>query len=95
MKRILSIIAALLMISASVNAQILKGDMNNDGVINISDVTALVNVVLGKSPIEAIDIYEVDNSLIVGTWYKSDGTSLIFRENGTTNYPGGATYKLT
>ncbi|MBP5266302.1 MAG: hypothetical protein J6Z06_05720, partial [Lachnospiraceae bacterium] len=46
---LLSLVAATTM-----NGQtVLKGDMNNDGVIDISDVTALVNVAVGHTQAEA------------------------------------------
>ena len=66
---------SLLLLSMAVvgaSAQTLvKGDMNGDGQVTISDVTSVVNVILGKSPIETINVggspYQVDNSYIVGT----------------------------
>ena len=68
--------------------------MNKDGDITISDVTALVNVATGKSSVEVIKAYEVDNSSIIGTWYSSDGTVLNFDSDGTTYYQGEATYEF-
>lgn len=93
----LSIVA--LLISATLNAQtILKGDMNDDGQVTISDVTSVVNVILGKSPVEAINVggspYTVDNSMVVGTWYAPDGTHFTLNEDGTTDYGTGFTYKF-
>ena len=73
---------------------LLKGDMNGDGKITLADVTALANVVVGKAPVEAINVYEVDNRGLVGTWYASNGTVLTFNADGTTNYPGGVTYEF-
>ncbi|MCR5130097.1 MAG: hypothetical protein K6C10_01375 [Prevotella sp.] len=94
------IISFLLLLSAmgSANAQLLKGDMNDDGQVSIADVTYLVNVILGKTPMETIDVttspFEVDNSILVGTWYAADGSILYFNEDSTTNYRGisNATY---
>ena len=34
------------------------------------------------------------NQCIVGTWYKSHSESVTFREDGTTDYMAGATYKF-
>ena len=91
-KTLLSLL--LLVVATTMNGQtLLNGDLNHDGVIDLADVTALVNVVLHKAEAEAIDVYAVDNTAVVGTWYKQDGTSVTFRENGTTTYPGGTTYK--
>ena len=89
----------LLLAATTLSAQsILKGDMNNDNEVTIADVTSVVNVVLGKSPMETINVggspYLVDNSLVVGTWYAPDGTSFTLNEDGTTNFPNAATFKF-
>ena len=93
------LLSLFLSVATTLSAQtILKGDMNDDNAVTISDVTSLVNVILGKSPIETIDLsmnpYEVDNKDVVGTWYMPDGTSFTFREDGTTDFPKGATYEF-
>ena len=89
----------LLFVATIVSAQeVWKGDMNNDNDVTIADVTSLVNVILGKSPKETISVggdpYKVDNTSVVGTWYAPDGTSFEFKEDGTTTFPGGATYEF-
>ena len=91
----------MLLAATTVSAQtILKGDMNNDEQVTIADVTSLVNVILGKAPQETItagcscEPYKVDNTSVVGTWYAPDGTSFEFKEDGTTTFPGGATYEF-
>ncbi|MBO7466777.1 MAG: Ig-like domain-containing protein [Bacteroidaceae bacterium] len=81
------------------NAQtIVKGDMNDDGELNVSDVTMTVSTILGNTPIQTISLagnpFEVDNTLVVGTWYAPDGTSFAFNEDGTTTFPGAFTYKF-
>lgn len=83
----------------SMNAQtIVKGDMNEDGDVTIADVTSTVDVILGNKAKETIslsvDSYKVDNSTVVGTWFAPDGTSFQFNEDGTTTFPGGATYEF-
>ena len=95
------LLALLLLAATTVSAQtILKGDMNNDNAVTIADVTSLVNVILGKAPQETItagcscEPYKVDNTSVVGTWYAPDGTSFEFKEDGTTTFPGGATYEF-
>ena len=94
MKKTILFLAMLLMTTV-VNAQtLLKGDMDHDGKITLSDLTAIANVIVGKAPVEAINVFEVDNSSVIGTWYATDGTTLIFRADGTTNHPGGATYEF-
>lgn len=97
MKHLLSIL--LLFSMTVVNAQtILKGDMNNDEQVTITDVTSLVNVILGKAPQEEIsvggDSYKVDNSLVVGTWVAPDNSSFALNEDGTTTFPDAATFKF-
>ena len=93
------LLSLLLSVATTLNAQtILKGDMNDDNAVTISDVTSLVNVILGKSPIETINLtanpYEVNNKDVVGTWHAPDGTSFTFNEDGTTDFPNGATYEF-
>ncbi|MBQ6190567.1 MAG: Ig domain-containing protein [Bacteroidaceae bacterium] len=99
MKRVFTILAALLITAVSANAQtILKGDMNDDGQVSIADVTSVVNVILGKAPQETISVgsnpFAVDNSLVVGTWYATDGSHFTLSEDGTTDFPDGVTYKF-
>ena len=93
----LSIVALLM--SATLSAQtIIKGDMNDDGQVSIADVTSVVNVILGKAPQETISVgsnpFAVDNSLVVGTWYATDGSHFTLSEDGTTDFPDGVTYKF-
>ncbi len=89
----------LLLAATAVNAQtIVKGDMNDDNEITIADVTSTVDVVLGKSPKQTISLggnpYQVDNTLVVGTLYAPGGTLFTLSDDGTTDYPGAATYKF-
>ena len=86
----------LLFAATAMNAQgIVKGDMDGDGEVTITDVTSAVDVILGKAPKQLVDPYNVDNTLIVGTWFAPDGTSFTLNEDGTIeDYPGAATYKF-
>ena len=89
----------LLFAATAMNAQtIVMGDMNDDKELTITDAVSVVDVILGKSPKREIslggDPYGVDNTLVVGTWYAPDGSSFEFKEDGTTTYPGGATYEF-
>ena len=98
MKRLLWMLVAAMM-SASVSAQtILIGDTNGDGELSIADVTSTVNMVLGKSPAKTIDLsgmaYRVDNTMVAGTWYAPSGMHFTLNADGTTDYPGGATFKF-
>ena len=87
--------------SMSTSAQtIVKGDMNGDGQVTVADVTSVVNTAVGKTPMETINVgtsgnpYMVDNSTVLGTWYASDGTHFSLNADGTTDFPGGATYEF-
>ena len=74
----------LLFAATAMNAQgIVKGDMDGDGEVTITDVTSAVDVILGKAPKQQVNPYNVDNTLIVGTWYAPDGTSFTLNEDGT------------
>lgn len=90
----------LLLLAISANAQIVKGDMNNDGALDISDVVSSVNVVLGNQPMsyisakDILDPYMVDNSKVVGTWYKTKTKTVSFGEDGTTDYTGATKYEF-
>ena len=89
----------LLIAATTMNAQtIVKGDMNDDKELTITDAVSVVDVILGKAPMQTIslggDPYGVDNTLVIGTWYAPDGSSFVFNEDGTTTYPGGATYEF-
>ncbi len=89
----------LLFAATAMNAQtIVMGDMNDDKELTITDAVSVVDVVLGKSPKREIslvgDPYLVDNTLVIGTWYAPDGTLFTLNEDGTTTFPGAATYKF-
>ncbi|MBQ9362325.1 MAG: Ig-like domain-containing protein [Bacteroidaceae bacterium] len=43
---------------------------------------------------ELVDPYNVQNSRLVGTWYKSKTESITFNADGTTDYIAGGTYKF-
>ena len=74
--------------------------MNDDGTLDISDVVSSVNVILGNQPMsyisasEILDPYMVDNSKVVGTWYKTKTETVTFGEDGTTDYEGATKYEF-
>ena len=92
MKKTLLSCFLLLVMAVTANAQIVKGDMNDDKTVDITDVVSSVNVVLGNQPMEVIsasdilDPYMVDNGKVIGTWYKSKTETVTFGEDGTTDY---------
>lgn len=55
MKKIFAILLALGLTSAA-HAQILLGDVNQDKTLDVGDVTMLVNMILGKTPHQYIDL---------------------------------------
>ena len=52
MKKITCMLSMLLIL-ISANAQTLRGDVNGDGNVDVSDVTALINMILGTEPMSA------------------------------------------
>ena len=99
MKKIIFISLWMALMPLNGNAQILKGDMNGDGKLNVSDVVTSVNMIIGKqeqsfiSVSDIVNPYVVDNSKIVGKWYKSKTESVTFGSDNTTNYPGAVGYR--
>lgn len=89
MKNIL-LILFLAILSSTVQAQSIKGDMNGDGKITMTDANEVVNTALGKSAIQHLansaPMYNVNNSPIAGTWYK-DGSSncIVLSADGVIN----------
>jgi len=74
---------------------VIKGDINGDNELNVSDVTSLVNTILGKTPKQYMTLGgnadEVNNSLIVGEWASKDKYTIKFNADNTTEK--GTTYK--
>ena len=94
-----SITLLSLFLSATIaSAQVIKGDMNDDGVMDIGDVSESVNTVLGKRAIQYVqggaDPYMLDNSRVVGTWYKTKNDYFTLNTDGTTSYPGASTFEF-
>lgn len=86
----------MLLVATTMSAQtFVKGDMNDDGEVNVADVTSVVNVAVGKSPVEtlSIDPYGVNNSSVEGTWYGPNGLRFELRDDATTDYPGSSFYE--
>jgi hypothetical protein len=98
MKKVLFSLLLLFMMSVASYAQIVKGDMNDDGTLNISDVVSSVNVILGNQPMttvsyaDIVDPYLVDNSKIIGTWYKNQKEKISFNDDNTTDYSDAVGY---
>ncbi len=100
---LLSMACGLLAITAS--AQILKGDMNDDGVLDVIDLNATTATILGQQEKKFIktggDPFAIDNTPVIGSWYYTEEDELhiwvhrlILRKDGSTNYSGAATYEF-
>ena len=84
MKKISSFLLAALM-TVSVHAQIINGDLNHNDGLDVEDVTLLIDGYLtgdAEYISSKINFYQEDNSLIEGKWYKSKTESIEFQENG-------------
>lgn len=93
MKKI-SVFVLLSLMSLMATAQIVRGDMNGDGEIDVTDINGVVNTMLGKQSLQYIAMgLQVENSLVAGTWYKSKDESITLDADGTTDYAGAAVYK--
>lgn len=93
---LLTMACGLLAITSS--AQILKGDMNNDNKLDISDINLTAATILGRQEKQFIktggDPFAIDNSPVAGYWYRSEYDKFILLEDGKTDYPGAATYEF-
>ena len=91
MKKLLLIFAFLCALCVqSLSAQTIKGDMNDDGVLDVIDVNGCIATVLGNRAIQYVigsaDPYIVDNSQVVGTWNKNKVEHFTLNADGTTDY---------
>lgn len=65
-----------LLTTATANAQIVRGDMNGDGKLNINDANAIVNVYIGGGNVSTIGIDEVlEASMFTGSISKNGVTT--------------------
>ncbi len=74
MKKTLLSCFLLLVMSITANAQIVKGDMNDDKTVDINDVVSSVNVVLGNQPMEVITAVALGTATI--TCSANDGSGV-------------------
>jgi len=97
MKKLFLLLIVTMLLPVDICAQVINGDLNHSGKLEVSDVTHLINNYLTGTA-ETIsgggDPFAVDNSCIVGTWYKSKTESVTFNADGTTDYIAGCTYKF-
>ena len=92
-----ALLLAAIMLTASVQAQVINGDLNHNDNLDVEDVTLLIDgyltgtteqIPMGGEP------YGIDNSLVAGKWYKSSTESVTFNMDGTTDYATGYTYEF-
>lgn len=89
MKRLLLILFTLFATASISMAQIyMEGDLDKNGVVSISDLTVLVDMINGKKTAQTPE------SLISGTWISKDGDIITLNPDATTNYAGAATFKF-
>ena len=91
MKKTILSLVVLFCTMTSVNAQqLLKGDMNDDGDLTIGDVTALVEIVMGRKepiPIDfSIAMTTVDNERLYGTWVTQDNEKIVVFDETSALY---------
>ena len=92
-----SILAALLLLLAGLQTTWAQGFRvyKSDGTImQFSMRTDSIVFYDGIGTDEDFGPFTPVNQCIVGTWYKSKSESVTFREDGTTDYVSGATYKF-
>lgn len=98
MKKIIFFALSIALSVFSINAQIVQGDMNDDSVIDVTDASEIINIILGQRAYQYLDgianPYMIDSSKVVGTWYKTKSESFSLNADGTTDYNGAATYKF-
>ena len=91
----LLLLFASMTLTTAVRAQVINGDLNHNDNLDVEDITLLIDGFLTEqTEVINTDPYQADNSLIVGTWYKSPTESITFREDGTTDYIYGSTYRF-
>ncbi|MBQ9362675.1 MAG: hypothetical protein IJT97_04540, partial [Bacteroidaceae bacterium] len=98
MKRIYLLIFVLCTFFTHVSfAQVINGDLNHNNMLDVGDVTMVIDGYL-TGETETIQVggnpFTVDNSFVVGTWYKSANESITFKADGTTDFANGGTYEF-
>lgn len=74
--------------------QKIVGDMNDDGVLNIADLTLFVNTLLGKTAQKVVSGGGSDQTTLMGSWAATDGTNISVLSNGVARVNGNnATYE--
>jgi len=92
-----TLLFAAMAMTTAVNAQVINGDLNHNNGLDVEDVTLLIDGYLTGTT-EQIQTagkpYDIDNSLVSGTWYRSKKDKFRLKADGTTDYAEGYTYKF-
>lgn len=78
MKEFLFSLLGMMLVVCSANAQVVKGDMNDDGDLNVSDITSLVNQILTNKKEYGPAIDKTANKEIEGIWMRNKNYYIIF-----------------
>ena len=95
-KHTLLLLAATLL-PMSMSAQVINGDLNHNTVLDVGDVTMVIDGYLtGTTEVVGPEVnhYYVDYNMLAGTWYRSKTDSFTLNADGTTDYGKGYTYKF-
>ena len=96
MKKLIFSLIVMMLLPAAACAQVINGDLNHSGKLEVSDVTHLINNYLtgtGEMLSGGGDPFAADNARIVGTWKSSTG-SITFNADGTTDYAEDYTFEF-
>lgn len=84
-----------LLLPLTMNAQVIRGDMDGNGQLTIADITLLVSTVAGSKPAQPITADELAcNDKLAGIWYLTKTETVAFLPDGTTNYDDATHYKF-
>lgn len=95
MKKILLLFVMLCAMCTQVSAQAIKGDMNGDCILDVTDINEMISTILDKIPkayVSNSDHAKV-NVLVSGTWYDTPAKKFVLNANGTTDYPEAVTFR--
>ena len=93
------LLLAATVLSSTVQAQVINGDLNHNQDLDVEDVTLLIDGYLTgetETVSPAVDPFMEDNSRIVGTWYQTKTNYTTYNADGTFGNMGmeGYTYKF-
>lgn len=93
MKKLFLLFALLSAVCTQMNAQIIKGDMNDDHLLDVADINELISTVLGRQAEQYVNDSFAANAIVAGTWYENPNKMFSLLANGSTNYPNAVRFK--